>query len=102
MKLIPMIAVADFEWNGVERTNGERFEVIPIEAAVLLRARRARFITGDDPGDPNYGPDVLVDLSPPLIIPAQQESKEIDTRPRRKPRKRRKDIAKSPYTKVLH
>jgi hypothetical protein len=77
MKRISMIAVQDFEWDGVE-------------ASVLHRRRHARFITNDD----------SIDEPEPLVAPVPLEaSKEAIVKTRR-PRRRRRDISTSPHTKA--
>jgi hypothetical protein len=81
-----MIAVQDFEWDGVEHTVGQRFDVAPVEASVLRRRRQARFVTGDDPIDEP--------IPPPVIETAKEATVTV-----RRPRRKRRDIARAEHTK---
>lgn len=109
-----MIALQDIEnWNGVSAYAGERFEVEPHYAAALTYKRMARFVNEHEaesieaitPKANDFGPSVMVDLNQNGHTPSRrptEDTKALDTKPKRKPRKHRRDIPKAPRTKVLH
>ena len=92
MKQIGMIASRDFEYGGTLYVEGDRFEVAPIHAAIIMRTQNARLTTPLDAA-PTEEP----------AEPPQTKHIEVATpkpkRPRRKRKTNRRDIPKAPVTK---
>lgn len=87
MKLISMIALEDFEFDGTSYAAQQRLEVPPVYASIFRRKQYARFTTEHD---------LIPEPPPPPVEPPMRTQALTVTR--RKPRRKRRDIAKPQHT----
>jgi hypothetical protein len=78
-----MIALRDFDYNGVSYVRSQRFEVSAVHATILQRAQHARLTTAADTPPP---PE-------PVVVPKPVTTRAAKTRAPRKPRTyKRRDL----------